>query len=344
MDIKQILCETVQNLTKDSPVAKSYEAHQTLLHNTYHFPDDYQRMAYDIVTLTGWHTSTQSMQEFFFAPLSADSFYAWRIPFAHGTCCKAHTHDHIELSYVVDGTLKILVDGKDIVLSKGELLLINAGISHGEYLYAEECTFICLDIDDSFLEQYLNMQDNNDYTFSLKQLINEKRVTYRYIRFSPICDAKATLAAFQTILLELTGNLPGKKRIVIGYVERIIDLLTKEFHMQVSAQDAKDLHRALIQDIQRFIHQHYADISVTKISNTFHYSADYLNRIFKQSNNTTLSSYIQATRLAEALKLIETTNEPIDLIAEKIGYHNHGFFYKKFKEKYHVLPGDIRKK
>ncbi len=345
MNIKQILCECIEKATNNQPIPKTYEEHQTILSNTYHFhADEQHRILYDLVTLTGWHIGVDCVQEFFYAHLSAPAFYAWKIPFPNGMRCADHAHNHIELTYVVNGTLKIHVEDKDLTLSQGELLLINAGIFHGEYLYNEECTLLYLGVDDSFFEQFINGSDSFDYTLALKNLINQKRSQYLYVRFSPIGETPSMVQAFTTILTELQSNLPGKKRLVIGSVERILDLLTKEFHMQVTADDAADLHHALVLDIQSYVNHHFADVSVSEIGEIFHYNPDYLNRIFRKAGYGTLSSYIQNIRLTEALRLIETTDDSIEKIAGKIGYHNQGFFYQKFKEKFQILPGDIRKK
>ena len=48
---------------------------------------------------------------------------------------------------------------------------------------------------------------------------------------------------------ELMDELPGKKRLLIGYVERIIDLLTKEYQIHIAQIDKKELHAAIVKSI-----------------------------------------------------------------------------------------------
>ena len=54
------------------------------------------------------------------------------------------------------------------------------------------------------------------------------------------------------------------------------------------------------------------------------------------------SAYVQHIRLEHAEKLLLSTDKSITEIAEMIGYHNKGFFYRIFKEKYGVTPKEYR--
>lgn len=343
MNITELLSKTVEKSTVDQPVVNSYAEHQAFLDTTYHFQNSPRRLTYDLVTLTGWHTSPRSKQEFFYATISAPDAYTFLIPFENGMRCALHAHTHIELIYIVDGSLRIHIEDQDVSLSQGEMLLISAGVMHGEYLLARDCTILCLDVDDSFFDQYIGADRRTDYMQALRKLLNQKRSEYLYIRFSPFDQTPLTYHAFYTILEELIACRPGKKHIIIGYVERIIDLLTQEFRMQVMTEDTKAWHNALLSDIKQYINTHLATVSVSAVANAFHYSPDYLNRLFRGAEDITLSAYIQEIRLAKAMQFLHTTDRSIASIAEAVGYHNQGFFYRKFKERYGLLPGNIRR-
>ena len=59
--------------------------------------------------------------------------------------------------------------------------------------------------------------------------------------FSPIKqNITRTSSTFELIMQELMDELPGKKRLLIGYVERIIDLLTKEYQIHIAQIDKKE--------------------------------------------------------------------------------------------------------
>ena len=48
-------------------------------------------------------------------------------------------------------------------------------------------------------------------------------------------------------------------------------------------------------------------------------------------------------RLERAELLLTETNNTIEQIAEEVGYHNKGYFYKLFQEKYEETPASYRR-
>lgn len=342
-ELKKYLHRLIQNHSSSMLQPSDIAEHEDFVSQIHHVSLSQSRPLYDLVTLSGWYTNTEQLRGYFYAGFSIPRCYAWISPFSSGTMCKMHSHNSIELTYIIEGRLSIQIEEEALSFNQGEFVLINSDIMHGEYLYKEDCTLICLDIDDSFFTRHMESRGEEDYTQSLKKLINEKRSQYLYIRFSPAGNAPQTTAILTLLLQEMSANLPGKKHLSIGAVERVIDLLTKEFHTQVARQDTADLHQALFEDIQSYIRRHHSTVTVQQIGTAFHFSPDYLNRIFRKQIGLTLSAYIQDVRLSEAMKLLHTTDLSVENIAAQIGYQNQGFFYKKFKEKYHVLPGDFRK-
>ena len=55
------------------------------------------------------------------------------------------------------------------------------------------------------------------------------------------------------------------------------------------------------------------------------------------------AAYVQQIRLERAERLLLTTPKSIEEIAENVGYHNKGYFYKIFQEKYGMTPSRYRK-
>lgn len=53
---------------------------------------------------------------------------------------------------------------------------------------------------------------------------------------------------------------------------------------------------------------------------------------------------VQQTRLQAAEYLLMNSTKSIDSIAEEIGYHNKGYFYKIFQARYGMTPSRYRKK
>ena len=75
----------------------------------------------------------------------------------------------------------------------------------------------------------------------------------------------------------------------------------------------------------------------------FHFQEDYFNRLIKNKTGMTYSGYIQSIRLEKAKQLLQTTSMTVDAVAEAVGYHNKGYFYKIFTTNTGRTPMQFRK-
>jgi AraC-like DNA-binding protein len=62
----------------------------------------------------------------------------------------------------------------------------------------------------------------------------------------------------------------------------------------------------------------------------FHYSKNYIIRIFNKELGVSPIQYINHEKIKRAMYLLETTSKPIGEIAIECGYSDYPYFYKKF--------------
>jgi two-component system response regulator YesN len=65
--------------------------------------------------------------------------------------------------------------------------------------------------------------------------------------------------------------------------------------------------------------------------------------MFKKETGTSFVNYLTATRLEEAVKLLNTTDDKTYMIAEKVGYPEANYFSYVFKKQFGVSPSKYRK-
>jgi AraC-like DNA-binding protein len=68
-----------------------------------------------------------------------------------------------------------------------------------------------------------------------------------------------------------------------------------------------------------------------------------LRRRFKEAVGVPISAYVLQRRIIEARRLLGETDEPIKVIAERLGYRDVYFFTRQFKKKVGVPPSAYRK-
>lgn len=112
--------------------------------------------------------------------------------------------------------------------------------------------------------------------------------------------------------------------------------------------DEKRLNRQneTVERIVRFIEEHYADpnLSSKMISESLQISYSTLGSLFKAYASVSLPTQILLTRLGNARKLLEETDDTIDKIAADCGFSNYIYFHKVFKKVNGVTPGEYRRR
>lgn len=99
----------------------------------------------------------------------------------------------------------------------------------------------------------------------------------------------------------------------------------------------------LFEEITEYIRENFPTVTVEKLVHKFHFQEDYFNRLIKSKTGMTYSAYLQQIRLEHAEKLLLTSNKSIEDIADSVGYHNKGYFYKIFVQKNGMTPAQYRK-
>lgn len=101
----------------------------------------------------------------------------------------------------------------------------------------------------------------------------------------------------------------------------------------------------LLGRIQSYVAENYDDcnFSLQDAADKLGLSSSYLSQHFKQQTGETLTSYVASLRIRKAQSLLETTNMPLQVVSESIGYYNLNSFIRRFKQITGVTPGEWRK-
>ncbi|MFC4775731.1 helix-turn-helix domain-containing protein [Paenibacillus sp. GCM10023252] len=152
--------------------------------------------------------------------------------------------------------------------------------------------------------------------------------------------------------------------------ENIYDLLQWDFHhLNViyqfeTVQDLRDwlrkkmfqiselLHnklekrnKKLIEKVEQYILDHLEDgITLKDLAKQFLYSPNHLGQMFKEETSMHFSDYILNLRLDRVKQLLDDPTMKIYEAADRLGFKNMTHFYRLFKKRFGISPGDYRKK
>ncbi|WP_027094491.1 helix-turn-helix domain-containing protein [Cohnella thermotolerans] len=120
---------------------------------------------------------------------------------------------------------------------------------------------------------------------------------------------------------------------------RIVELLEANRRQTAVSKNAK-----LVEDIQRFVGEHYAEhgLSLEAAAERFGFSSGYIGKLFKSMTGATFIDYVTHVRMERAKELLAAGNDPIAQIGERVGVYNVPYFTTLFKKKYGMTPSQYR--
>lgn len=276
----------------------------------------------------------------------AKEAFSYHLSFLSGTKTQLHTHDYIELTYVVEGSFRQRILGKDITFTKGDLCLIDKNCLHQDYLIDESASILFLGISNDMFTEIMNenvtTQKINGF---LQSALMKQKDLQQYLHFKPGTDASTELEDCLCLLLkELNDADVGTRYIRKGLLLRIFRILSTKYEFFLSKELRKTMNWLIFEEISEFIQQNYATVTIQELMAHFHFQEDYFNRLIKKKTGMTYSTFVQQIRLEKAEQLLTFSDKTVDEVAEAVGYHNKGYFYKIFQEKYGMTPAAFRKK
>lgn len=231
-----------------------------------------------------------------------------------------HSHEFVEINYMLKGNCDELVEGEHIHLTQGDVLMMDIGCHHCIDQLDKNDLMINLIFNNKNIslqnenkQKFIIFPKNEDITNTMDDIINEyySGSIYRGL----IIDNY-----FNILLAKIIRNYPMIEKKVYGNQSRLlVDLLTE-------------------------ISNDYQNVSLSKLADRYGYTKPYLSNLIKKLTGHTFIELRTKKRLEQAQYLLTTSNYSIAKICELVGIHNQNSFYTKFKQQYQMMPSDYRKK
>lgn len=272
--------------------------------------------------------------------------FCYHYEYSAGEKTQLHTHDYIELGYVVSGEFRQRILGKDITFHQGDLCLIDKNCLHQDYLLETPAIILFLGIANDMFTEIMdgNVTAQKIIMFLKPALLNQKDLQ-QYLYFRPDSSTGTEMEdCLYALLTELHDNNIGSHHICKGLLMRIFHILGTKYEFSLSKEQRKTMNWLVFEEVSEYIRQHFTSVTIRELSDTFHFQEDYFNRLIKNKTGMTYSAYVQKFRLEKAEQLLTASSKTVEEIAEAVGYHNKGYFYKIFQAQYKMTPSQYRKK
>ena len=233
------------------------------------------------------------------------------------------THPMYELVYVDSGTLHSVVDGQDLLLSQGELMLYGKDQWHMQYAD--------IGIAPRFVTLTFDMAGNE-----LEALLNRKHtLSYR------------TLPVLQQMLRELDDFCSYSPDMILSLLQILLILLLRQptVHKEVlQTSHAINSENEIVQTALQYIGTHVREkLSVPIVANNTEVSPSYLTALFHKHLQISPGEYIRRIKLQESKQMIREGSMNFTEIADALQYSTVHHFSRQFKEKFGITPTEYAK-
>ena len=255
--------------------------------------------------------------------------------------------DYIELRYIISGHLEVEIEGETTHFMENEICFINSMAYHRESIRNSECLLVNISIERNvFTEAFLGSVSMTPLQQFLRKNIMKYSDLQHYLKFTPAGqeqNSQIQKYLFQ-IVYEIKEKQPGYMDISKGYLIRLMDELSSGYKYNFSPQESALYAEKLFESVTEFMQNNLSDMQMSALRKTFHFHPNYFNNLIKKQIGMTYSEYLVYLRIEKSRRLLESSDLNIEEIMWLVGYHNKGFFYKKFLESTGTSPGKYRLK
>ncbi len=121
--------------------------------------------------------------------------------------------------------------------------------------------------------------------------------------------------------------------------QKALEYIVYKLQNLVGIPEADEVQQAI-----KYIRQNMEqDVAVSEIAEYVGMNPEYFTKLFKKKTGYTLKEYIAKEKIDTAKMLLATTDLPVTLISDHVGYGNYSNFTRSFKQLVGCTPTEYRK-
>ena len=235
-----------------------------------------------------------------------------------------HTHNHMELFYIVGGRGQFLIQDQLYPVNANNLVIINPNVPHTEVsLNAQPLEYIVLGIEG--VELASSEQSNG--RFSMLDHFESVEIS----------------GCLRNILREMELKSTGYEDVCQAYMEILIIRLMRSTALSVPAQPQQISANRQCAAVKRYIDQHFKEtLTLDQLAEEAHMNKFYLSHAFKQEFGVSPINYLISCRIEESKYLLAETDLSISQIAQLLNFSSPSYFSQVFRRTQGVSPVEFR--
>lgn len=235
-----------------------------------------------------------------------------------------HTHNHMELFFIVGGKGQFLIDDQLYPVDINTLVMINPNVTHTEVsLNAQPLEYIVLGIDG--IELATSNTSNGQFS-----ILNH----YESMEIS---------SCLRNILREMEQKNPGYEDVCQAYMEILIIRLMRTTALAVPAEPQTVSTNRQCAAVRRYIDLHFKEpLTLEQLAEEGHMNKFYLSHAFKKEYGLSPINYMISKRIDESKYLLAETDLSMSQIAQLLGFSSLSYFSQVFHRTQDITPKEYR--
>ena len=247
-----------------------------------------------------------------------------------------HWHNSIEIIFVLEGTVNVLIESGNYEVCEREIEIVNCDEAH--QIYSEEKNEVLIfHLDPTFFEKYYDDMKNIYFYTNSSEEGAQQEEKYDFLR--------KYLSILACEVIQKSENFDEQIEAVL--VKLLFHLINNFHYLNYDEKDLKEnvIRFQRYHRIRKYIYNNYMNkISLQDIASLEYLSSYYLSHQIKEMAGITFSELVNIARVDESIKLLLDTDKTISDISLDVGFSHARYYNRSFKDHYKCTPLQFRKK
>ncbi len=271
------------------------------------------------------------------------NYRAYRMEYTEKTSSATHSHEYMQIWYVVKGKCHEYIADTGHEITAGETYIIPPYVDHHSEREAGTVILCCEFMTEPFLPQCRCSVFNR-----LSEYVEEPEemsVLQRLMEYSAESKVMFALSANATREVERTMTRIVEEyeqsdrycdQFIYIYIQQLLLLLAREYEKSDEFGGSEALfakHKEAIMTAMKYIDENYAEnLHLDDLCKVSMVSKTYFCYLFKLMTKQTYSEYLQNVRMQHAMEKLEQTDDSITQICFDVGFNDSTHFSRTFKK------------
>lgn len=246
-------------------------------------------------------------------------------------------HNDIEFAKVLKGETIYNVNGREILVRKGEGIFINSNQIHYNFSKGdEECVLICV-----IFQPLTLCGDKNIAQKYVSPILKNPDLPYYVLK----CENKWERDIIDNI--EKIYDFQKDNHFELKFRSLFFDIWYSLYNHMDGIKKAPSLKKGDIEALKKmisFIHLNYREkIPLSSLAESANICKTGVNTLFHKYTGRSPIEYLNYFRLTKSIDLMKNTDMTLTQICYETGFSGASYFAETFKKVFGISPGEYRK-